>query len=942
MRGRKLLITGATGFIGSRLASLALRRGAQVWTLTRSDWSGEPAVPVAQRIYGEFPACLPPSLPAGLDALVHCAASLEPRERAAKAVNVAGTMKLAQAARSAGCRAFIFLSSQSAKPTATSAYGRTKHAAEEALRAADGVRAILLRPGLVCGPGSRGLFQRMCHMVNSLPVVPLLGGGRAWVQPIHVDDLCEAIFACVLRSDEFLGRTFRLGDPQGLPLRDFLQLISQVNRGRRKPTLPVPLWPVELAVKAAEALGLPLPINSNNLKGLRLVEKMETAPDLASLGLALRPLGETVRQADEASANARQPDLQDRAVRMFLVGGGRIGLVHALTLSRARGIDLRGVVDAKTAALKLLKGMGIRCPVYRSLEAALRSEPVDAAVIATPAATHLPLARAALQHGLGIMVEKPLAVHPHELTEFRKLAAEHPSRAFGVGYVMVRNPQVSSMVARLRRGELGRVRRFLGITLHAHILRPSPGKWEVNPRVSGGGALINSGGHVLSMIHAAFGAPRSVTAESLRLHSELVEDSLVARLEYPNFGGAHCSSWSIPGYQRQENRLVVWTDKGTLLLGTSSAVFLRPDAPPEIVHQLDFDVGFNLAPDYAGAGFTTEVADLATAVRQGRPPPMSVQEAISLEECLFDVYRVARKTPRFQGGAPLGEAIPPLPPAPPSNGRRRILDLRELAEEPAGRFLDGGARLAPWNGYLMTTSHLGPHLAMAGEKIFLTVPDFLRQTRLLMAGRHGELLKRLGAGGVLAAGLSAAPTILKERGVGFWAVAEGLLAGDLRRVPREFTGTLLLHGYLTDLALSVGKIDLLQRMIARCRAACPGARVGFHTNLAGEAVNALARMDAAVDDLFALASPSARGLDEAFAACRESAGKNLRITAEIGPAPALLHQYAVDNPSPWAHGADAFLLGPAADPTLGRALREEKLLAWGAAFPGLEMPECVL
>ena len=61
------------------------------------------------------------------------------------------------------------------------------------LSSSAGIETIVLRPGLVYGPGSRGLYGRMRGMVERLPVLPLLGGGAAPVQPIHVDDLCRAI-----------------------------------------------------------------------------------------------------------------------------------------------------------------------------------------------------------------------------------------------------------------------------------------------------------------------------------------------------------------------------------------------------------------------------------------------------------------------------------------------------------------------------------------------------------------------------------------------------------------------------------------------------------------------------------------------------------------------------------------------------------------------------
>jgi len=146
----------------------------------------------------------------------------------------------------------------------------------------------------VTGPGSGGLYQRMERMVGSFPVIPLLANGKAIVQPIHVDDLCTAILRCCERGPALAKAVLRLGDVEGISLREFLQLAALARHGRHKIMIPVPLWPVELTVRLAEKLHIGLPINSNNLQGLRTVARMETREDLNRLGLTLRPISEAI------------------------------------------------------------------------------------------------------------------------------------------------------------------------------------------------------------------------------------------------------------------------------------------------------------------------------------------------------------------------------------------------------------------------------------------------------------------------------------------------------------------------------------------------------------------------------------------------------------------------------------------------------------------------
>ncbi len=946
---KAMLITGAAGFIGSRLANLALMRGYSVRTLTRSNWNGSPAVPADQRSFGILPERIPPQALQGVDVVVHCAAYVETDEAQATAVNVEGTKRLAQMALEAGVKTFIFLSSQSAKPDALSAYGKTKYRAEQALLTQEGLNVIILRPGLVTGSGSRGLFQRMSGMVDRLPMLPLLGGGKSIVQPIHVDDLCEAIFRSDERASEFKNRILSLGHPQGISLADFLQTIAVARLGRRRPVVSVPLWPAQLGAGFAETLGISLPINTGNLKALKVVEKMETEADMAELNLTLRPLEQMV--SDDESAD-EQPG---SGVPILLVGAGRIGLVHALTISRLDGASLGGIVDPNARAKGLLQGMGLSARMFDSLDEGLAGTSARAVVIATPPSTHLRLARTCLERGLPVMIEKPLAVQESQLSEYELLAQEFPAVPVFAGYVMPRNPQVSGPLEQLRAGQLGRVRGFVGVTLLSLIQEKDSKRWEVNQSISGGGALINSGGHVLSMIHTAFGEPISVEGQSLKLYSSEVEDSIVLNLTYDGFKGTHYCSWSINGHARQENRLVIFTDAGELILTGSVGVFVSKNGEVDIDHQVDFDVGFNLAPDYAGAGFTNELKVLRDAALTENHSSTNLEDALQLERLIFTSYKNSVETKSFK---PDGDSFSSAPSESlkfggsgvPGNVKQagRILDLRDSSAAEIAAHWERPETHERWGEYLIAPAQFAKlsrssSRSVPDQNLRITVPDFLNQSRLLSTGRFVEVLKQMGVGGVAKAIRETGPTLARERSLNFWVAATGMLASALHSVPVDFRGTLLLHTYLTDLALTLRQVGKLQRMLAMCRRLRPQARIGFHTNQAAEALEAMQMISEPVDEVSALTSPRALHIPEIFAELRrmDKTGK-MRLTAEVGLAPAIVHQVAYDAAQEWTHGADALLIGTGADAFLAEQRRMWFDQEWSKVFPGLSVPNSAL
>ncbi len=382
-------------------------------------------------------------------------------------------------------------------------------------------------------------------------------------------------------------------------------------------------------------------------------------------------------------------------------------------------------------------------------------------------------------------------------------------------------------------------------------------------------------------------------------------------------------------------------------------MFIRNDGEVEISHQLDFNVGFNIAPDYAGAGFTTELTDLTEAVRTGRPGPMNMMEAVALERMLFKVYDASREVTAFTEAdatpqpraedtlKPPGTTIQETRPLPPV---KRVLDLRDLSAPRVHEYLRRAPGEFRWNEYLLSSAQVKevPPDWRSDERLRVTVPDFLTQSRLLSNGQYVEVLKQMRLKGTLAAARAATSILLSERGPTFWVAAMGLLGAALRSVPAQFQGTLLLHAYLTDFALALRRLDVLERMLATCRRLRPHASVGFHTNMASEALNALHLIEVPVDEVSALTSPSSEMAGVLRAMRQSTRPRAITLTAEVGLAPSVVHRLAFLAPERWAFGADAVLIGVAANPTLDRLRRLEVEQDWAKAFPGLVLPEGVV
>ena len=98
----------------------------------------------------------------------------------------------------------MFVSSQSAHAGVESAYGRSKHAVEQAF--ADEPGFVIVRPGMVYGDAELGLIARTARTAAKLRAFPVIGGDAARVQPIEVDELCDALIALAVDERSARGR----------------------------------------------------------------------------------------------------------------------------------------------------------------------------------------------------------------------------------------------------------------------------------------------------------------------------------------------------------------------------------------------------------------------------------------------------------------------------------------------------------------------------------------------------------------------------------------------------------------------------------------------------------------------------------------------------------------------------------------------------------------
>jgi uncharacterized protein YbjT (DUF2867 family) len=273
-----VLVTGANGFVGSHIVPALVDGGHHVLALVRGD---DGAAQVQRRLAPGQRASVeirrgdvtrPDSLPAaleGADAVLHLAAIARDWDGGAtlRLVNTEGTRNILAASVAAGVRRFVHLGALGVIDDPTLHYASSKAKAMALVRES-GLDWTILSPSLLFGLRD-GFFNILAGLVRMSPgIMPITGKGEARFQPLAIGDLAKAA-VLTLGDDATIGREYLLGGPRHWTYREIVEEVLR-GMGKRRLLVPMPVALIRLVAGASEAVRLPFPVATDQLRQLKL------------------------------------------------------------------------------------------------------------------------------------------------------------------------------------------------------------------------------------------------------------------------------------------------------------------------------------------------------------------------------------------------------------------------------------------------------------------------------------------------------------------------------------------------------------------------------------------------------------------------------------------------------------------------------------------------
>jgi uncharacterized protein YbjT (DUF2867 family) len=295
----KVLVTGATGFVGPAVANAIADAGHEVRVLERKPGAWRQAgIRCQSAVQGDVtdPDTMRPAVH-DAEVVVHLVAIRQGKPEQFERVMIGGTRNLLAAAKGAGVRRLVLMSALGVTEQTKDLvpYYNAKWTMEQDTKAS-GLEHVIVRPSFIFGRDG-GILSTFRMLAKLAPVTGVIGSGEQRIQPIWVDDV-GAYFAQAIDRPEAADRTFEVGGPDVVSWNEFWQRLRAALLIRRRPTMHLPTGLMMIPAALTERLPGSIPLTRDLLRMLEGGDNVVSNDEaVRTFEVALVPLNEQLRRA---------------------------------------------------------------------------------------------------------------------------------------------------------------------------------------------------------------------------------------------------------------------------------------------------------------------------------------------------------------------------------------------------------------------------------------------------------------------------------------------------------------------------------------------------------------------------------------------------------------------------------------------------------------------
>ncbi len=316
-------------------------------------------------------------------------------------------------------------------------------------------------------------------------------------------------------------------------------------------------------------------------------------------------------------------------IRFGMVGAGAIAQAYAQAFQRSQDAQLYAVADCRSEAAEAF-GEANECAAFASAQDMAQEMDLDAVVVCTPPVTHRQVCCELLDRGLHVLCEKPLSIDAASAQEILDTAASNGT-VFTMASKFRYVADVTVAKAIIESGLIGDIVLFENVFTGRVDMSQ---RWNSNPKISGGGVLIDNGTHSVDITRYFLGQLSEVQVmEGNRVQDLPVEDTV--RMFVRNTSGVLGSidlSWSVN--KEQPYFIAIYGSSGTLLVGWQESKYRRSgDSAWNI-----FGSGYDKTD-----AFVRQIENFSGAIRQREPLVVTPEDALASVEVIEAAYRAMQQ-----------------------------------------------------------------------------------------------------------------------------------------------------------------------------------------------------------------------------------------------------------------------------------------------------------